>query len=207
VALDRGLAGNSRGMTPVRFAARSLLGYTFVRGGYSALRHPEESADAVRPLVERVSNQFSSIPKDPTTVVRAAAAVQIVAGAALAAGRVPRLAAVFLAATLVPAGGFSRHKPADPDNPEAAARQRAEFEKNLAVLGGLVLTVVDTQGRPSLSWRARQAAKDARKATEHAAKSARKSAKTARKSTEHAAQSARKSGEHAAKVAREKLPY
>ncbi|WP_344654013.1 DoxX family protein [Cryptosporangium japonicum] len=185
-------------MTPVRFAARTLLGYTFVRGGYAALRDPGESAEAVRPLVERVSNQFPSVPKDPATVVRATAAVQILAGTALAFGRAPRLSALLLAGSLVPAGGILPHKSADA-SPETKARQRAEFEKNLAVLGGLVLAAVDTQGRPSLSWRARRAAKDARKATEHAAKSA-------RKSTEHAAKSARKSTEHAAKVAREKLP-
>jgi len=186
------------GMTPVRFAARTLLGYTFVRGGYAAFRNPDESADAVRPLVERVSSRFPSVPKDATTVVRATAAVQIVAGTALALGRAPRLSALLLAGTLVPAGGIVPHK-TEHATPETEARQRAEFEKNLAVLGGLVLAAVDTQGRPSISWRARRAAKEARKATEHAAKSA-------RKSTEHAAKSARKSTELAAKVAREKLP-
>ncbi|MFI5959534.1 DoxX family membrane protein [Cryptosporangium sp. NPDC051539] len=182
-------AGILVGMTPVRFAARALLGYTFVRGGYSALRKPGESADAVRPLVERVSTRFPQVPKDPATIVRATAAAQILAGAALATGRAPRLSALLLAGTLIPGGGLLPHR--GDATPETKARQRAELEKNLAVLGGLVLAAVDTQGRPSISWRARRAAKDARKATEHAAKSARKTTKSARKSAEQAAKSAR----------------
>ncbi|TQS41417.1 DoxX family protein [Cryptosporangium phraense] len=177
-------------MTPVRFAARALLGYTFVRGGYAALRNPGESADAVRPLVERVSTRFPQVPKDPATVVRATAAAQILSGVALATGRAPRLSALLLAGTLVPGGGLLPHRGEDA-TPETKARQRAELEKNLAVLGGLVLAAVDTEGKPGLSWRARRAARDARKATEHAAKTARRSARSARKSTELAAKSAR----------------
>jgi putative oxidoreductase len=166
-------------MTPVRFAARSLLGWTFVRGGYAALRHPEESAEAVRPLVTRLSTRFPQVPKDPALVVRATAAVQIVAGAALAVGRAPRLCAVLLAGSLVPGGGLLPYHP-DAETPEAKGRHSAEFQKNLAVLGGLALAAVDTQGKPSLSWRARRAAKDARKAGKSAAKNARKTAEHAR---------------------------
>jgi putative oxidoreductase len=167
-------------MTPVRFAARSLLGWTFVRGGYAALRHPEESAAAVRPLVDRLSSRFPAVPKDPALVVRATGAVQIVAGAALATGRAPRLCAVLLAGSLVPGGGLLPYHP-DAESPEAKARHSAEFQKNLAVLGGLVLAAVDTGGRPSLSWRARRVANDVRDTGESVAKSARKTAKDARK--------------------------
>jgi uncharacterized membrane protein YphA (DoxX/SURF4 family) len=170
--------GNLKSMTPVRFAARTLLGWNFVRGGYAALRNPEESAAAVQPLLNRVSAQFPQLPKDPTLVVRATGAVQIVAGAALATGRLPRLSAVLLAGSLVPSGGLFPYHP-DAETPEQKARHSAEFQKNLGVLGGLILAAVDTGGRPSLSWRAKRAARDVRDASGSAAKSARKTAKGA----------------------------
>jgi putative oxidoreductase len=167
-------------MTPVRFAARSLLGYTFVRSGLAALRQPEESAEAVAPLLTKLSAQFPQLPKDPALVVRATGAVQIAAGVALATGRLRRLSAVLLAASLVPSAGLLPNHP-EAETPEDKARHNADFQKNLAILGGLVLAAVDTEGRPSLSWWARHAAKDARKAGGSAAKQARKTAKSARK--------------------------
>lgn len=166
-------------MTPVRFVARTLLGWTFVRGGYAALRHPEESAEAVRPLVARLSTRFPSVPKDPTLVVRATGAIQLVAGAALATGRAPRLCAMLLAGSLVPGGGLLPYHP-DAESPDEKARRSAEFQKNLAVLGGLALAAVDTEGRPSLSWRARRAAHDVLEAGESVARSARKTARETR---------------------------
>ena len=40
----------------------------------------------------------------------------------------------------------------------AAPLQRIQFFKNVSMLGGLLLAAVDTEGRPSLSWRAHRAA-------------------------------------------------
>jgi hypothetical protein len=39
--------------------------------------------------------------------------------------------------------------------------QRTHFLKNLAILGGLIIAATDTEGAPSLGWRARRAAKRA----------------------------------------------
>jgi hypothetical protein len=36
--------------------------------------------------------------------------------------------------------------------------QRIQFFKNVSMLGGLLLAALDTEGRPSLSWRAHRAA-------------------------------------------------
>jgi uncharacterized membrane protein YphA (DoxX/SURF4 family) len=44
---------------------------------------------------------------------------------------------------------------------KARSMQRIQFFKNLSMLGGLLLAAVDTDGRPSVSWRARRAASHA----------------------------------------------
>ncbi|HUJ66530.1 MAG TPA: hypothetical protein VLX59_13380, partial [Acidimicrobiales bacterium] len=41
------------------------------------------------------------------------------------------------------------------------AQQRIHFIKNLGLLGGLILAAVDTEGAPSLGWRARRRARRA----------------------------------------------
>ena len=48
------------------------------------------------------------------------------------------------------------------------------------MLGGLLLAGVDTDGKPGLAWRARRAAKDAKREGRQLAKSARNEAKLAK---------------------------
>ena len=55
------------------------------------------------------------------------------------------------------------HRFWEEDEPEARASQRIHFLKNAAVVGGLILAATDTEGRPSLSWRAKRAAAKGRK--------------------------------------------
>jgi putative oxidoreductase len=170
-------------MKPVRLAARSMLAWMFVREGLAAVRAPEEKVDAAKPVLDRLSPTLPWLPKDPKTFVRVTGAVQLTAAAALAAGKFRRPAALALAGSILVTGGGVPHgnDPAD----------RARFEKDIALLGGLLLAAVDTQGRPSLGWRARRAAKAAKGAGESAGKATKKAAKSANKSTKKAAKSAR----------------
>jgi len=73
----------------------------------------------------------------------------------LALGKAPRLAASALAATLVPTTlprtGSGRRRPG------AACPAPGHFVKNLGLLGGLMLAAADTEGKPSLAWRAANA--------------------------------------------------
>jgi putative oxidoreductase len=73
--------------------------------------------------------------------VRANAAVQVAAGAALALAILPRLSALVLAGSLVPTT-LGDHRFWEQEGP-AAAQRRTQFLKNAAILGGLI--VVGTQ--------------------------------------------------------------
>jgi hypothetical protein len=54
------------------------------------------------------------------------------------------------------------------------------FLKNVSLLGGTLLAVVDTGGKPGLPWRARRAAKDAARAAHTAKREAKLNAKAAK---------------------------
>jgi uncharacterized membrane protein YphA (DoxX/SURF4 family) len=130
-------------MAVLRAAARVLLGWVFVRAGLDVLRHPEPRVRTAGPFLEQLRSSLPVWPDDPTMLVRANAAVQLGAGSLLALGpaRVARLAALALAASLVPTtlGGhaFWRHT-----DPAQRAQQQIHFDKNLAMLGGLLLVAL-----------------------------------------------------------------
>jgi len=129
-------------MVLLRALARPMLAVIFVTGGIEVLRKPHPRAEQAAPVIDRVRQAVPVLPADPVTLVRANAAVHMVAGAMLATGRAPRLAAGLLAASLVPTtiGG---HRFWAIDDPVERARQRTHVGKNLAILGGLLLAATD----------------------------------------------------------------
>ena len=134
--------------------ARSFIAPMFIAEGFDSVRNPIDKAKAA----EKVAGQLSGLglPEDPAQLIRLTGAVQLGAGALLAIGRVPRLASVALAASLVPT--LAGHRFWEETDLEAKADQRMQFFKNLAMLGGLMLAAMDTNGAPSLGWRAKKAA-------------------------------------------------
>jgi hypothetical protein len=75
-------------------------------------------------------------------------------------------------------------------DPKQRAQQRLQLQKNLSMLGGLLLAVVDTDGRPGLGWRARRAAKDAKRSARTTKRETTMMAKTARREARMAARAA-----------------
>ena len=136
--------------------ARPLLASMFIAGGIDSIRHPEskaKKADKVgRPIAEAVG-----LPDDPVTLVRLNGAVQVAGGALLAVNKMPRLASVALACSLVPTT-LAGHPFWEEVDETAKKQQRTQFLKNMAMLGGLLLSAADTGGRPSVPWRARKSA-------------------------------------------------
>ena len=174
-------------MTVTRLLARPMLATMFVAGGVNALKNVEAAAARAKPIIDSVvpvaQKMAPSVPisNDPRTLVRVNAATQILAGLALATGRVPRLSSMVLAASLVPTTAAG-HRFWEQSDPEDRANQRAHFVKNVSLLGGLMVAAVDTDGRPGLAWRARRAATDVRREARHVGKAAKREAKLARKS-------------------------
>jgi uncharacterized membrane protein YphA (DoxX/SURF4 family) len=143
----------------IRKIARPMLAALFVTSGVDALLHPAARAKMATPLLDLVGPKLG-LPDDKELMVRADAVAMVTGGALLATGRVPRLAAAILAASLVPTT-IAGHAFWEESDPEERRRERTQFLKNLGLLGGLLLASVDTAGKPSLAWRAGQARKTA----------------------------------------------
>ncbi len=149
----------------IRRIARPLLATAFVATGVDTLRNSKTSADAARPLLDasrdRLPDDMSArLPDDAETLVKVNAAVQIGGGLLLATGKAPRLASLALAVTLVPAN-LGSNAFWNQTDPQRRAQERTEFLTGLSLLGGLLIAAVDTEGKPSLGWRGRRAARSA----------------------------------------------
>ena len=155
----------------VRRIARPLLSAVFIGQGVEALRNPEQAAETARPTVEGLQklpgSAAAKVPRDPLTLARVTAGVQIGGGLLLASGKLPRLASAALAAAVVP-GSLGGHLFWNETDPERKAQQRRDFLTDLSLLGGLMIASVDTEGKPSLGWRGRQAARRASEAVSSA---------------------------------------
>lgn len=179
-------------MSLLRAAARTMLASYFVVNGLRAYRHPEEFAAAAEPLADRILPLATSslppsaaayLPEDTTGLVKASGALQVLGGLSLATGLGRRVGAGALAVTMVP-----HVVAALPGRARGAERsvKQSLLTKNVALLGGVLLAAQDTEGKPTLAWRARLQkqvlAREAERAKVLAARQAKLAAKTARKS-------------------------
>jgi len=132
--------------------SRAALGWVFVHSGVDVLRHPETPAVKAGPVLAKLRAVAPvDLPSD-VQLVRVNAATQVFAGSALIGGFLPRAAATVLVASLIPttAGG---HRFWELDDPAQRAGQRIHFNKNLALIGGL-LAVAIAPRRPGRAPRA-----------------------------------------------------
>ncbi len=165
-------------MPIARRLARPMLAAMFVAGGFDALRDPKPRAAKAGGVATKIADALPMrLPEDPVKLVQIDAGVKIVGGLLLATGRVPRLAALALAGSLLPTT-VAGHRFWEYEDPQERGQQRVHFLKNLGLLGGLILAAVDTEGRPSAAYRTRSGA-------QRAAKKARKQAKRAAKVARH----------------------
>ena len=138
-----------------RRIARPLLASIFVVGGFDAIRNPAEKVDKARVVTEPLREKTGIAALDTEAVVRINGAVQIVAGVLLATGKVRRLACFLLMGSLIPTT-YAGHRFWEETDETARSQQRMHFLKNLGLLGGLILAAMDTEGAPSLGWRAQR---------------------------------------------------
>jgi uncharacterized membrane protein YphA (DoxX/SURF4 family) len=187
----------------VRRIARPLLASSFIFGGIETLRNPQSRVAGARPVVEKVTEQADkqlpvTVPKDVEQWVKIDAGVKVGAGALFALGKLPRLSALLLAASTVPTT-LAGHRFWEQTDPKQRTNQLIHFLKNLGLLGGLLIAAVDTEGKPSVGYRARKAAHRAAEATEKNLEKAQKRAAKAQKKAAKSASAARKQAKKQAK--------
>jgi uncharacterized membrane protein YphA (DoxX/SURF4 family) len=170
-------------MSLLRAIPRTMLASYFVTAGIKAIRDPESLVPAAEPLVDRVvplvkeytpEQVASFVPENTVTLVRINGIAQVVGGAALATGKGRRLGALLLAGSLIPST-IAKHPFWTVQDPEERAQDRNHFLKNVSLLGGVLLASQDTEGKPSLAWRAQKGGESIAKETRRASKKLSKS--------------------------------
>lgn len=183
-------------MALVRRIARPLLAAPFIVEGVRTALHPERDIDVSPEAFGAVDSALtkSSAPGfvDVRGVVRATGAIAAGAGILYATGRCPRAAAATLLLT-TSLGWAGRKKVWALRGPELVQEVQAILS-DAGLLGGVLLAVVDHDGRPSLSYRAHRFIERSQK------KAAAKQRQLERKSG-----SLEKSAKHAVKTAQKQL--
>ncbi|SEE99449.1 DoxX family protein [Ruania alba] len=140
-------------MDPVRAIARPLLASVFVVDGIDAIKNADEHAALLEPwepLLAKVSEKVPGIPKKRTTMVRVMGGTSVAAGALLASGKAPRLAAGVLAVV-----ALKQTVVRYPFWSAKGAERREKlngFMRNGALVAGLIFAAQDRRGKPSLAW-------------------------------------------------------
>ncbi len=178
----------------VRRIARPLLAAPFVYGGISTLRKPQDRVPGARPVVEKIAETADKqlpveVPRDVEQWVKVDAAVKVAAGSLFALNKFPRLTALVLSASIVPTT-LAGHRFWEHEDPTERFGQISNFLKNSGLLGALLLAAVDTEGKPSVGYRARRSTKKAADNTERSFEQARKRARKAQKQAEKRAKKA-----------------
>lgn len=148
-------------MTILHALARTMMASYFVANGVKSMRHPDANPDEAKALEDRILPLMRAVlpgavmdrlPSDTSELTKLCGVMQIAGGAALATGVGRRLGAVLLAGTMVPAVVA-----ADPFNgpPDERDLRTAKLAVSAALMGGTLLAAQDTQGKPSLAWRAK----------------------------------------------------
>jgi putative oxidoreductase len=170
-----------------------MLASIFIIQGLDAVLHPDKKVPAAEPVVRPIAERASFVPDDVEQVVRLNGAVQLVAGSMLALGRVPRLSALAIAASLLPTT-YAGHRFWETDDKQERTQQRIHFLKNVSIFGGLLIAAADTGGNPSLAWRGRHAVSSAKRDVALAAKTQARTARTSAKVAKASARAGRVAG-------------
>jgi uncharacterized membrane protein YphA (DoxX/SURF4 family) len=109
---------------------RLLLGSMFIFGGANVFAEPGGRVTKV---------EDAGIPQARQATILNAA-IMVVAGTALAAGLLPKFAALLLVGTLIPTT-YVGHPYWKEENPVSRANQQTQFLKNTSMLGGLLLVL------------------------------------------------------------------
>jgi putative oxidoreductase len=121
--------------------ARPLLAAVSVANGVETLLNPKPKIEATAQLLAK-----TPAPVNPALLVQAGAAVKIAGGVLMGLGWVPRIAALALAADLIP-GTVAEHPFSAAGSPDARKARQAHFLSNLGLLGGLLLASGAPRGK------------------------------------------------------------
>jgi uncharacterized membrane protein YphA (DoxX/SURF4 family) len=136
-----------------RAIGRPLLAAIFIYDGWDAVRNPGGKVKKAEPVMLPLPEKVPILPHDADKLVQINGVVMVGAGTLMALGKFRRLAALVLIGSMIPTT-YTGHRFWEEEDEATRAQERIHFLKNLGLLGGLILEAFDTEGSPSLMWRA-----------------------------------------------------
>ncbi len=128
----------------LRPLARPLISAMFVAGGLDSLERPGPKVDTADEVATTIAETVG-LPTDTELLVRINGGVQVGAGLLMALGRLPRLSALALLASLGPTT-LAGHPFWEMEDPGQRKAHRLHFLKNLGLAGGLLATMSTASG-------------------------------------------------------------
>ncbi|PRY02043.1 putative membrane protein YphA (DoxX/SURF4 family) [Allonocardiopsis opalescens] len=157
-----------------------MLAVPFVLSGVQQLREPGPPADALAPVLRRLSGRYPWVPDDPETVVRLQGALGVAGGALLLLGWNRRLACAALAVHMVP-NLLVEYRLRGEDGERKGGSDR--LARDLGLLGAVLMVATEPKKRPSSLRRgAGELSKNVSKGAEDLSKSVSKNARNVSKS-------------------------
>ena len=127
--------------TVTRTQARLLTGSTYAILGFQAAKTPGGRVGAAGSTIAMM-RKILPLPADDELVVRVNGGIQSAAGVMLAIGLFPRISALVITGSMIPTT-LAGHAFWKIEDPAARAMQRIQFQKNLAMIGGLLFAAID----------------------------------------------------------------
>jgi putative oxidoreductase len=124
----------------VRAVGRASLAWMFLKAGTNVFRDPTRATGTAGPLLGSVRERLPVPMPADRDVVRINAATQVVTSALILLNVRPRLAAAVLSGSMVPTT-LAGHAYWTQDDPGVRRTHQMQFDKNLAMIGGLLLLV------------------------------------------------------------------
>jgi putative oxidoreductase len=125
----------------LRPAARLLTGSAYAVFGYQVLREPGPRVEDAAAFMAAIRKQVP-LPVSDEQVVQVNGATQVVCGLLLAFGTAPRLSALVLAGSMIPIT-LAAHCFWTAKDPAVRKQQQIQFQKNMAMIGGLLFAALD----------------------------------------------------------------
>ncbi|KAB1551961.1 DoxX family membrane protein [Corynebacterium sp. 319] len=145
----------------IRKIAHTLVASAFIVDGVQTLRNPKEHAGEAKAVIGPVRSvlppQYAkAIPTDGPTQARILGGTKVAASALVATNKAPRLGALVLAAIQIPTT-LNRNAFWSESDKNKKQQKQTGFLTDATLLGGLLVTSMDTQGKPSVAWRVKKA--------------------------------------------------
>ncbi|MDM7989770.1 DoxX family membrane protein [Arthrobacter sp. zg-Y877] len=176
-------------MSIVRMFARPLLATGFVAAGVERLRNADQTAEQLTPTLKMIGKTVpaaAAVTSNPALVAKVVGYTQVGAATMLGMGKFSRLASFLLAGTAA-LTSVVEYRNAEASTAAERKERRSQLLKNLSLIGGVLLSAVDTNGRPGLAWRAGHLASGTGRKTRAVSKSVSKSTRKQLKAVSNAA--------------------